>query len=78
MPEPKPIPTVEQVNPEAFRQAILENWRADDIKVQRKSLDRIVTEVKLLPGKALIQYAWKADPVVYTGRGGHGGPEGSW
>lgn len=66
LPEPKPVPTVDEVNPEAFRQRILGSWRANDIAVRRKAMDRIVNEIRLEPGKATIRYSWKVEPDAYT------------
>lgn len=66
LPEPRPIPTLEEVNPEAFRAAIVERWRASDLAAQRKALDRIIEEIRLEPGLATIRYAWKAPPASYT------------
>lgn len=66
LPEPQPVPTVDEVNPEAFRKAITDRWRAKDVTVQRKALDRIVNEIRLEPGKALVRYSWKVEPEGYT------------
>ncbi len=65
-PEPKPIPTVDQVDPEKFRARITEAWRATDISVRRKAFDRIVVEVRLEPGVALVRYAWTVEPDACT------------
>lgn len=74
LPQPKPVPNIEDVNPEAIREHILSTWLSEDIVVARKAIDRIVDEVRLEPGKAIVAYSWKAEPGVYTVGGPHGGP----
>ncbi len=66
LPSPQRIPTVDEVNPDRFRQRVAERWRSKDVTVQRKALDRLLVEVVLKPGTALIRYAWKAVPPGYT------------
>jgi hypothetical protein len=74
LPEPKPIPTVDEVDPEAFRRHVLEAWRSKDIRVQRKALARLIDEVTLLPGKAVVRYSWKTDADAYTYQEPYGPP----
>jgi len=66
LPEPQRIPTLDEIDTGAFRDAILRNWHANEQAVQRKALDRLIVEVQLSPGMALIRYSWKAEPTGYT------------
>ena len=43
----------------------------------RKALDRLIVEVELKPGTALIRYSWKAAPSGSTYQAPPGPPEGS-
>ena len=78
LPEPQRIPTLEEVDTAAFRRAIIQNWHNNDVTVQRKALDRLIVEVLLKPGTALIRYSWKAEPSGYTYQAPSGPPRGSW
>lgn len=49
----------------------------NDLTVQRTARDRLVVEVVLEPGTALIRYAWNAKPSGYTYQAPFGPPEGS-
>lgn len=64
--EPQRIPTLDEIDTGAFRDAILRNWHANEQAVQRKALDRLIVEVELKPGTALIRYSWKAAPSEST------------
>ena len=66
LPQPQPIPTIDQVDPERFRTTVIARWRSTDVKVQRKAMDRIINEIRLEPGKATIHYSWKVEPEAYT------------
>jgi site-specific DNA recombinase len=74
LPEPQPIPTLDEIDTGAFRDAILRNWHANEQAVQRKALDRLIVEVELKPGTALIRYSWKAEPSGYTYQAPFGPP----
>ncbi|MBT3223479.1 MAG: hypothetical protein HN348_30780, partial [Proteobacteria bacterium] len=66
LPKPRPVPSIDDVDTNAFREAIRLAWRSKDIKVQRRALDRLVEKAVLNPGQATVYYAWKADPATYT------------
>lgn len=66
LPEPQPVPTVDEVDPELFRETVTARWRSTDVTVARKAMDRIITEIRLEPGKARIRYSWKVEPSSYT------------
>lgn len=66
LPEPQPVPTIEQVNPEKFRQRLLALWRDADITVRRHALDQIIEDVRLEAGVAILRYSWKAEPDTHT------------
>jgi hypothetical protein len=74
LPEPQRIPTLEEVDTAAFRRAIIQNWHNNDVTVRRKALDRLLVEVVLKPGTALIRYSWKAEPTGYTYQAPFGPP----
>ena len=74
LPEPQRIPTLEEVDTAAFRRTIIQNWHNNDLTVQRKALDRLIVEVVLRPGTALIRYSWKAEPSSYTYQAPSGPP----
>lgn len=78
LPEPKPVPTIEEVNPEKFRERITAAWRSTEITARRKALDRLIVEVRLEPGLARVLYSWKTELDTYTYGGPLGGPEGVW
>ena len=74
LPDPKPVPHIDDVDPELFRQRVLEAWRHKDIVVRRKALERLIVKVVLKPGVARIQYAWKAESDEFNYQDPHGPP----
>jgi DNA invertase Pin-like site-specific DNA recombinase len=59
LPEPEGVPRFEDIDADVFRGDILDSYRADEVGVRRTALDRIITEIRLEPGVAVVQYAWK-------------------
>ncbi len=78
LPEPQPVPRIEDLDPEAFLTAILESWHSKDIHVRRQALDRLIDKIELHPGEARISYAWKAEPASYTHHAPSGPPNAPW
>lgn len=77
IPEPQPIPTIDEIDTDRFREAIRENWRANDVVVQRKALARLLVEIILKPGEAIVRYSWKAEGRTYTYQAPSGPPYGA-
>ena len=74
LPEPRPVPTVDEVDIAAFRQALIDAWHSKDEGSRRRALDSMIEEITLLPGEATIHYAWKASPCTYQGHTPYGPP----
>ncbi len=56
LPSAAPLPTVEQIDPDAFRAAVLEAWHDRPLEDRRRALDKVVDEVRLSPGGVHIRY----------------------
>lgn len=56
LPSAAPLPTVEQIDPASFRDAVLEAWHDRPLEDRRQALDRLLDEVRLSPGGVHIRY----------------------
>jgi len=65
LPEPRPVPRFEDVDRDAFREALVDAWRSKDMGIRRRALDRLIDNIVLEPGSATISYSWKAEPSDY-------------
>jgi site-specific DNA recombinase len=65
LPEPRPVPRFEDVDRQAFREALSAAWRSKDMGVRRRALDRLIDNIVLEPGSATISYSWKAEAEHY-------------
>jgi site-specific DNA recombinase len=74
LPEPQPVPSMEEVDIGAFRQALVEAWHSKDEGARRRALDSMIEEITLHPGEAAIKYAWKAGSDTFQGHTPYGPP----
>ncbi len=74
LPPPRPIPSADEVDMEAFRRAIISRWRDKDTAVQRRALKSMIDEVVLSPGEALVRYSWRPESAEYTHQAPPGPP----
>ncbi len=74
LPEPRPVPRFEDVDRDAFREAIVAAWRSKDMGTRRRALDRLIDNIVLEPGSATISYSWKAEPADYHHHAPYGPP----
>jgi len=74
LPSAAPLPTVEQIDPDAFRAAVLEAWHDRPLEDRRRALDKVVDEVRLSPGGVHIRYGASG----YHGHAPPGPPYGAW
>jgi len=56
LPSAVPLPSAKEIDPAAFRDAVLEAWHDRPLKDRRRALDRVVDEVRLSPGGVHITY----------------------
>jgi hypothetical protein len=61
LPERRPVPSAEQIDPVKFRAAVLESWSARPLDECRRSLDRLLQTITLDEGGAHVQYAVKGE-----------------
>jgi len=47
LPEPQPVPSPEDVDPAAFRRAIIDTWKSKEVPEQRRALDRLIERIDL-------------------------------
>lgn len=59
LPVPEAVPTIDEIDADAFREDIAQQYRAAEVGIRRTALDRIITEIRLEPGVARLFYAWK-------------------
>lgn len=75
LPEPGPLPEPEEVDSEAFRQAVLAAWGAKGVPEKRAALAGLLDHVTLDPaGVATLHYAWKGQGVSYGAQSPNGPP----
>ncbi len=56
LPARKQVPTADQVNPDLFRQAVLEAWTRRPLEERRRALAKVLDRVTLSPGGVHIRY----------------------
>lgn len=77
LPLPSPIPTLDQVDIEAFRRAVLAAWTAGTVEEKRRALAQLIERVELHPGEAVIHYRWGGLDAKNQGQSPFGPPWGS-
>ncbi len=65
LPERKPVPSPEQVDPAKFREAVLEAWTARPLEERREALDRLVEKITLSSGGAHVDYRVKDEQIAF-------------
>ena len=50
LPAADPAPEVDTIDPDAFREAVREAWRAQPLEERRHAISRVVEKVELSPG----------------------------
>ncbi len=65
LPERKPVPTPEQIDPIKFRAAVLEAWSARPLDERREALDRLVEKITLSSGGAHVDYRVKDEQIAF-------------
>ena len=58
LPSPQAVPAADQIDPTAFRQAVLEAWHARPLDDRRAALARLINEITVSPGGVVIQYGY--------------------
>ena len=61
LPARKEVPTVDQVDPALFREAVLEAWKQRPLEERREALDKVLDRVTLDEGGVSIAYSVGAD-----------------
>jgi DNA invertase Pin-like site-specific DNA recombinase len=56
LPARRAVPTVEQVNPEVFRAAVLEAWQQRPLEERREALSQVLDRITLEPGGVTVRY----------------------
>ncbi len=65
LPERKPVPTPEQIDPVKFRAAVLEAWSTRPLDERREALDRLVERITLSDGGAHVDYRVKDEQIAF-------------
>ena len=65
LPEHKPVPTPERMDPAKFRAAVLEAWSTRPLDERREALDRLVEKITLSEGGAHIDYRVKEEQIAF-------------
>jgi len=65
LPEPRPLPAADEVDVAAFREALVAAWHGRPVDERRQALDRMINEIELRPGEAVIRYSWKPEADTY-------------
>ena len=65
LPEHKPVPTPERMDPARFRAAVLEAWGTRPLFERREALDRLVEKITLSEGGAHIDYRVKEEQIAF-------------
>jgi len=65
LPERKPVPTPEQIDPIKFRAAVLEAWSARPLDERREALDRLIEKITLSSGGAHVDYRVKGQQIAF-------------
>ncbi len=65
LPEHKPVPTAERVDPIKFRAAVLEAWSTRPLAERREALDRLVEKITLSEGGVHVDYRVKAEQIAF-------------
>ena len=61
LPARKEVPRLDQVDPDVFRDAVLEAWKERPIEERREALDKVLDRVRLDEGGIQIAYSMGAD-----------------
>ena len=77
LPERKPVPSADRVDPDQFRAAVLEAWSARPLEERRGALDRLVEKITLSAGGAHVDYRVKDEPASFHQPDPSGPPKGS-
>ncbi len=70
LPAADPVPEADTIDPDAFREAVREAWRAQPLEERRHALSRVVEKVELSPGG--LEIATRGDPPARRREGGGG------
>ena len=65
LPEHKPVPTPERVDPIRFRAAVLEAWSTRPLDERREALDRLVEKITLSEGGVHVDYRVKGEQIAF-------------
>ncbi|MSQ03997.1 MAG: hypothetical protein EXR71_19270 [Myxococcales bacterium] len=78
LPERKPVPTPDRMDPAKFRAAVLEAWSTRPLDERREALDRLVEKITLSDGGAHVDYRVKDEQIAFHQPDPSGPPSGSW
>ena len=65
LPEKKPLPGPERIDPAKFRAAVLEAWSARPLDERREALDRLIEKITLSEGGAHVDYRVKDEQIAF-------------
>ena len=77
LPVPAPIPSIDEVDADAFRQGVCAAFSEGTVEERRRALALLVERVELHPGEAVLHYRWGGLDAKNQGHTPFGPPEGS-